>query len=130
MILSDLMKSPLFLFCVLFLHAIGLFQSSLFIFLIGLFPSRGAKVCPLEVVVTAGVVLFVLFHGGRVASKACLAQLEWILTLVHARVARTGRGLEGLISAETRLEVHPIFCSVSEFLLLKRILRVRSMQTE
>ena len=114
----------------LFLHAISLFQSSLLIFLIGLFPGRGAEVCPLEVVVTASVVLFVLFHGGRVASKTCLAQLEWILTLVHARVARTGRGLEGLTSVETRLEVHPIFCSVSEFLLLKRMLRVRLIQTE
>ena len=109
MILSDLMKSPLFLFCVLFLHAISLFQSSLLIFLIRLFPSRGTEVCPLEVVVSCSVVLFVLFHGGLIAGKACLAQFEWINTSVHARVARTGSGFEGLFSAESWLEVHPIF---------------------
>ena len=102
------MKSPLFYF-VLFLHVVSLFQSSLLIFLVGLFPSRSTKVRPLEVVVSAGVVLFVLFHGGLVASKARLAQLEWILTSVHARVAGTGRGLEGLTTAETWLEIHPIF---------------------
>ena len=100
---------------------VGLFQCSLVLILVGLFPSRSTKVRPLEVVVSAGVVLFVLFHGGRVFGKARLAKLEWILTSAHVREARAIRSLEGLISVETWLEVHPIFCSVSEFLLLKKM---------
>ena len=73
--------------------------------------------------VSARVVLFVLLHGGLVASEGSLAQLEWISTSAHIGEARTSRGLEGLLSGETRLEIHPIFCSVSEFLLIDNIVR-------
>ena len=91
-----------------------------FSFLLRLLPGGSSQVSPLEVVISGGVLGSVLLKLSLVASERCLAQLEGLLSLLHAVVTRPHRRLKRLLRLVLRLEVHPVLRSLTEFLLLKR----------
>ena len=93
--------------------------------LVGLLPGGGAKVRPIEVVVTTSVLLAVLIQRSLVCSECSLSQLKCILALLSRAKAELGGCLERISGLESRLEVHPVLGGISEgFLLVLRCVSV------
>ena len=67
--------------------------------------------------VAIGILGSVLLEGSLVAGKTSLAQLESIRSLSWLVKAKLCSRLEGLISGELRLEVHPVLRSGTKGLL-------------
>ena len=67
--------------------------------------------------VSAGPFVSILLEGSGILGQACVLETEWVLTVVHGSEACARCGLECIINLETLLEVHPVLCGLSEFVL-------------